>query len=483
MGSLEQWVSSCSTPQGRPPAGCPVGEARRVCPHPSHPSFLGDGHILAFSSRSAGGVRRRNRHLRHGWPGGRRAIARRGVARSPGVAPAGIRPGRGDPAGPRHRRARRVALAARRSFAGGWRGAAAGPVCRACRSRPRAARRARPRDADQPRRRRERVPYRVRRHEAALRRGDDRELAQHALRRDPECRCVARRAAIARWRSAGENERRWRGLLRAAGGDGGAARWRDGAHRRRAAAGADAAVVPARQDERRQASDAPGRASRPHGAEWYAWGLRAGTTTWRSPQEIHALGRAQLVDLQARMDVILKGFGLTHGSVVGRARSVAYLQGRSDAIRPRLPRAFRRRGKGNLEIRRLPLAQEPGAAAAYGGPGSHDGTIPGRIWVNLGDPSIHNKVTIPDLVFHEGIPGHVWQGEYAQQLPLIRSILAFNAYSEGWALYAEQLADELGMYDDDPAGRLGYLMGLSWRAVRLVVDPGIHALARSRCAL
>lgn len=251
--------------------------------------------------------------------------------------------------------------------------------------------------------------------------------------------------------------------------------------------------------QRAVASDAAGMASRPHGPEWYAWGLRAGTTTRRSPQEIHKLGKAQLVDLQAEMDVILKGFGLTQGTVAeraaalqkrpdiafasddaGRRQIVAYMQGRIDAIRPRLPRAFRRLVKGNLEIKRLPLAQEPGAPAAYGGPGSLDGTIPGRVWVNLGDPSIHNKVTIPDLVFHEGIPGHVWQGEYAQQLPLIRSILAFNAYSEGWALYAEQLADELGMYDDDPAGRLGYLMGLSWRAVRLVVDPGIHALGWSR---
>jgi uncharacterized protein (DUF885 family) len=74
----------------------------------------------------------------------------------------------------------------------------------------------------------------------------------------------------------------------------------------------------------------------------------------------------------------------------------------------------------------------------------------------------------------------VWQGEYAQKLPLIRSMLSFNAYSEGWALYAEQLADELGLYDDDPAGRLGFLMGLSERAVRLVVDTGIHAMGWSR---
>lgn len=275
---------------------------------------------------------------------------------------------------------------------------------------------------------------------------------------------------------------------------------------RRATAIVRAAVVPALERQlaelraqRAVATDAAGLGTRPHGPEWYAWGLRAGTTTRRTPADIHALGRAQLVDLQAQMDVILRGFGLTTGSVAdrtaalqrrpgigfpnddeGRRQIVAYMQGKIDAIRPRLPRAFRTLVRGNLEIRRMPLAQEPGAPAAYGGPGSIDGSVPGKIWVNLGDPSIHNRVTIPDLVFHEGIPGHVWQGEYAQQLPLIRSILAFNAYTEGWALYAEQLADELGMYDDDPAGRLGYLMGLSWRAVRLVVDTGIHAMGWSR---
>jgi uncharacterized protein (DUF885 family) len=251
--------------------------------------------------------------------------------------------------------------------------------------------------------------------------------------------------------------------------------------------------------QRAVAKDDAGMGTRPHGPEWYAYGLRAGTTTRRSAAEIHALGRTQLVDLQSHMDAILKGFGLTQGTVAertialqrrpdiafpsddeGRRQIVVYMQGRIDAVRPRLARAFRRLGEGRLEIRRLPLAQEPGAPAAYGGPGSLDGSIPGKIWVNLGDPSVHNKVTIPDLVFHEGIPGHVWQGEYAQKLPLIRSILGFNPYTEGWALYAEQLADELGVYDDDPAGRLGYYMGLSWRAVRLVVDTGIHAMNWSR---
>ena len=251
--------------------------------------------------------------------------------------------------------------------------------------------------------------------------------------------------------------------------------------------------------QRKVAGSDAGMLKRPHGPEWYAWGLRASTTTRRTPEDLHAMGVSQLAELNARMDVILKGFGLTQGTVgaraielqkrpeynfpnndEGRAQIVAWMQGRIDAMRPHLPQAFRNLTRGHLEIRRLPLAAEPGAPAAYGGPGSIDGTVPGKVWVNLGDPSIHNKVTIPDLVYHEGIPGHVWQGEYAQRLPLIRSLLAFNAYSEGWALYAEQLADELGLYDDDPAGRLGYLMGLSWRAVRLVVDTGIHAMGWSR---
>jgi uncharacterized protein (DUF885 family) len=88
---------------------------------------------------------------------------------------------------------------------------------------------------------------------------------------------------------------------------------------------------------------------------------------------------------------------------------------------------------------------------------------------------LHRKYDIPTLVHHETIPGHVWEGEFSNKLPLIRSMLAFNAFSEGWALYAEQLADELGAYEDDPVGRLGYLQNQAWRAGRLVVDTGLHA--------
>ena len=194
------------------------------------------------------------------------------------------------------------------------------------------------------------------------------------------------------------------------------------------------------------------------------------------------------------MDPILRALGFAAGTVgermialgrderfrfppgdKGRAEIVALMQAKLDFIRTRLPLAFRRLAPGRIEIRRLPPAEEAGAPNAYGGAGSIDGAIPGKVWVNLGDTGRHSRYSVPDLVFHEGIPGHVWQDEYSLRLPLIRSMLAFNAYSEGWALYAEQLADELGAYEGDPVGQLGYLQSLAFRACRMVVDTGLHA--------
>jgi uncharacterized protein (DUF885 family) len=238
----------------------------------------------------------------------------------------------------------------------------------------------------------------------------------------------------------------------------------------------------------------PGLWARPHGDEWYAWALRASTTTRRTPDEVHALGLASLGELHGRMDPILRKLGFTSGTVgermtalgqdprfkfsnddKGRAEIVALMQDKIAFIRTKLPLAFRTLVKGNLEIRRLPPAEEAGAPGAYGGAGSKDGTVPGKIWLNLGDTDRHSRYSLATLAFHEGIPGHVWQGEYANQLPLIRSILAFNAYSEGWALYAETLGDELGAYEGDPVGQLGYLQSIAFRACRMVVDTGLHA--------
>jgi uncharacterized protein (DUF885 family) len=248
------------------------------------------------------------------------------------------------------------------------------------------------------------------------------------------------------------------------------------------------------QAQRALARDEAGMWARPRGEEYYRWALQASTTTRMTPDEVHQLGLDVLKILHARMDPILRNLGYTQGSVgarmhalakdpqykfapgdKGRAEIMAFIQERLRIIRTKLPQAFQTLVRGNLEVKRMPPEEEPGAPAAYGGPGSIDGTIPGKFWINLRTPDLHSRYSLPDLAHHEAIPGHVWQGEYAQQLPVIRSILAFNAYSEGWALYAEQLADELGVYDDFVVGRLGYLQSIAFRAVRLVVDTGLHA--------
>jgi len=246
--------------------------------------------------------------------------------------------------------------------------------------------------------------------------------------------------------------------------------------------------------QRGLAKDDPGIAARPHGEEFYRWALGASTTTAMSPDEVHEMGQNELRRLHGQMDAILKEVGYPQGSVgermkavakdpryafsdgdKGRAEIMAFIKERLDWIKAQMPRAFKTLVNPNMEVKRLPPEEEPGAPGAYGGAGSIDGKIPGRYWINLRTTALHSKYSLADLTFHESIPGHIWQGEYTHQMPLIRQLLAFNAYSEGWGLYAEQLADELGAYDEDHVGRLGYLQSIAFRACRLVVDTGIHA--------
>lgn len=232
----------------------------------------------------------------------------------------------------------------------------------------------------------------------------------------------------------------------------------------------------------------------PQGEAYYGWALKAGTTTTMTPDDVHKLGLEQLAALQSDMDGLLKTLGMTQGTVgermtamgkdprylfpnddKGRAEILAYIDGRLTDIRTRLPRAFATLVPAKLVVKRVPVEIEAGAPGAYAGAGSIDGTTPGNYYINLRDTSIWPRYGLPTLTYHEGIPGHIWQGEYTYKLPLIRSLLAFNAYSEGWALYAEQLGDELGAYDGDVAGRLGYLQSIAYRCCRLVVDTGLHA--------
>lgn len=239
--------------------------------------------------------------------------------------------------------------------------------------------------------------------------------------------------------------------------------------------------------------------AKPDGGAYYEWAIKAGTTTNMSADEVHEMGLSELSDLHARMDPILKSVGYDTGSVgarmqalakdkryhfksgdEGRAEIMAFIEKTIADIRTRMPQAFETLVPGFLEVTRISPDVEAGAPGAYGGAGSIDGTKPGHYWINLRSTALHNKYTLPDLTYHEAIPGHVWQGEYTFKQPLIRSLLAFNAYSEGWALYAQQIADEMGVYDDFAVGRLGYLQSLAFRACRLVVDTGLHSKRWSR---
>jgi uncharacterized protein (DUF885 family) len=248
------------------------------------------------------------------------------------------------------------------------------------------------------------------------------------------------------------------------------------------------------QAQRAAATSDAGMWARPRGEEYYRWALKASTTTGMTADDIHEMGRSELQHLHGQMDAILKEIGYSQRTVgermialakdpkyrfsegdKGRDEITAFIQNRLDWIRAQMPRAFNTVVNPNMEVKRLPPEEEPGAPAAYGGSGSIDGSIPGRYWINLKTTDLHSKYSLADLTFHESIPGHIWQGEYTHGMPLIRQLLAFNAFSEGWGLYAEQLADELGAYDSDPVGRLGYLQSIAFRACRLVVDTGIHA--------
>jgi len=234
--------------------------------------------------------------------------------------------------------------------------------------------------------------------------------------------------------------------------------------------------------------------AKPDGDMYYDWALQAGTTTTMSPDEVHQMGLDELASLHGRMDPILRSLGYTQGSIgermsalgkdpryhfstgdKGRAEIMTFIADTLSEIRALMPEAFATLVPGFLEVTRIAPEVEAGAPGAYGGAGSIDGKQPGHFWINLRTTDLHTKFNLKDLTYHEAIPGHVWQGEYTFKQPLIRSLLAFNAYSEGWALYAEQLADELGVYESSPVGRLGYMQALAFRACRLVVDTGLHA--------
>jgi uncharacterized protein (DUF885 family) len=241
----------------------------------------------------------------------------------------------------------------------------------------------------------------------------------------------------------------------------------------------------------------------PHGDDYYSWLLRVGTSTNLTADEIHNMGLEQGRAIDARMDEILRRQGLTHGSVgermsaathdrrflkpntdAGRAEIISYLEGRIAAVRPLLPRVSHMQLRAPVEVHRVPVNIQDGAGLGYMNFAALDGSRPAIYYINLKDTALWPIWTLPTLTAHETIPGHAWQGAYLaehhNEIPLIMSLMGFNAFVEGWALYAEQLVDELGYYDGDPWGRLGYLQAQRFRAARLVVDTGLHAKQWSR---
>ncbi len=233
----------------------------------------------------------------------------------------------------------------------------------------------------------------------------------------------------------------------------------------------------------------------PKGDAIYADALKAATTTNFTPDEVHQLGRQQVAEISAELDKILRAQGLTQGSVgarltalnqrpeqlyantaEGRAELIAGLNEGVKAMRAKLPQAFINPPQAPLEIRAVPVEIQDGASNGYYRLASLDGSRPAIYFINLKDVGDWPKYTLPSLTYHEGVPGHHTQLATVAGLktPLLRRFSFFGAYSEGWALYAEQVADELGGYAS-PVERAGFLQSFLFRAARLVADTGIHA--------
>jgi uncharacterized protein (DUF885 family) len=253
---------------------------------------------------------------------------------------------------------------------------------------------------------------------------------------------------------------------------------------------------------RRGAGTAPAASRLPEGERLYALCLRYHTSTTLTPDEAHEVGLAQVAEISAAADPLLRREGLTEGSVgarltalgrqerflypntdAGRTELLGDLRRQLDAVRARMPEIFNMRPTAAMDIRRVPPAIEEGAPRGYAMSGSLDGSRPGTYYINLVDTRIWPKWSLPTLTYHEGVPGHLWQGAVVlgnNAIPLLHRNIGVPAFGEGWALYAEQLADEIGMYEDYPVGRIGMLQARLYRAARIVLDTGLHAKGWSR---
>jgi len=238
------------------------------------------------------------------------------------------------------------------------------------------------------------------------------------------------------------------------------------------------------------------------GSQYYADQLKLLTSTDMTPDEIHAYGLSEVARISAEADGVLKSIGMGEGTVgerldklmadprflytnndAGRAQMLAHYKQLLGHVRALLPKYFAKLPKSELDVQRVPVFAEKGSAGAYYEPPSLDGGRPGVFFANLRNVGETPMWAMPTLAYHEGIPGHHMQIATAmevQGLPLLRRFQFLPAFSEGWALYSEHLAKDIGLYEGDPYGDLGRLQAELFRATRLVVDTGMHAKRWSR---
>ena len=238
----------------------------------------------------------------------------------------------------------------------------------------------------------------------------------------------------------------------------------------------------------------------PNGDAIYAAALAQATTSKMTPDEVHQLGLSQVAEYTAALDTLLKGAGLTQGTVgerlsalntsaaqlypntdEGRAQLLASLNANVKEMTARLPKAFATLPGQPLEIRAVPKEIQDGAPNGYYRPATLDGSRPAIYFINLKSTADWPKYSLPSLTYHEGVPGHHLQISLAQEskdIPMLRKISFYSSYLEGWALYSEQLADEIGGYNGIEKG--GYLQSFLFRSARLVVDTGLNSKGWSR---
>ena len=241
----------------------------------------------------------------------------------------------------------------------------------------------------------------------------------------------------------------------------------------------------------------------PNGDKIYAAALKENTTTNFTADDIHQTGLSEVARLEQEMDVILRGQGLEEGTVAervrilmedpaqqfpntdeGRTQMIDFLVALNEELMSKAGDYFITLPPQELEIKRVPEYSQDSAPGGYYQQPALDGSRPGAFYINQKDTADNPKWTLPTLMYHEGAPGHHFQISSAlliENVPFIRKFGLFTAYTEGWALYAERVAKtDMGMYDDDPLGDLGRLQAEMFRAVRLVVDTGMHAKRWSR---